>query len=199
MTSTTVTVLVGVGGILLGALTSGAVQVWLAARERERSGRAAANLLFTYLAWARAMVDDALTNRAWNAKTDWNRFIDPWVEQRIALARLLPTDDFRDVAIAFGVIEQLAVISANDRAYPAPGAFTSNPESERTYRSDIEKALRIIHRTAVGGGASGDDLALPILPSERPTSTPESADGEQGVELPSSDTAPTDGAAPKDG
>jgi hypothetical protein len=188
MTSTTVTVLVGLGGLVLGALTSGCVQAWLGWLDRRRTGRAAARLLYTYLLWAELAVNDALTLRSWNPKTPWDWFIAAWREQRLALAHVLPTESFRELAVAFGVIEQLAVIRAED-CKRTPPTFSSDPRFEGTYRADVKKAVAVVHLASLTWRERRN-------PPNEMTADPASSRSEEGRVLPSGEATPTEDAPP---
>lgn len=98
-------------GVVAGALVTGAVQSLAAFFERERGARVAARLLYLALAEADASMQAAKQLQEWNPpSTDWTGFGREWEAHRLALARVVNTNDFLSVAHAFSGISLLAAL-----------------------------------------------------------------------------------------
>jgi hypothetical protein len=100
---------IGVGGVLVGALASGSVQATLARAERRRYGRNAARVLYMQLHDAEKAVNDLRELRDWAQMiTDWDAYSETWAQYRDPLASVLNTRDFAKVAAAFGCLASLS-------------------------------------------------------------------------------------------
>ncbi len=112
---------IGVGGIVVGAVGTGAVQSVLARSDRRREGRNAALALYMKLHEAETAIEELRPRRDWdNMITDWTSFGPIWAEYRGALAHVLRTPDFVLVDSAFAAIASLSRSRERDAAKPLP-------------------------------------------------------------------------------
>jgi hypothetical protein len=146
------TVVAALLGVVVGGLLSGAVQMTVAWRERQRAGRVAARLLYMHLWWAEGGLDLTVKAQGWSDLADWEGACAAWAEQRVALAGALNTNDFLVIAAAFTGIERLRKWSAADLAAKPAGEGAVAPFSGgpliSTYRPYIQKAMLIVHRAS---------------------------------------------------
>ncbi len=112
---------IGVGGVLVGAVGGGVVQALLARGERRRAGRAAAVVLYIKLHDAEKAVSDLRELRAWGEMiTDWDAYAAIWALYRDRLASVLNTSRFAIVAAAFGCLASLKRSHQRDTQNPFP-------------------------------------------------------------------------------
>jgi hypothetical protein len=117
--------LIGVAGLLVGAIASGVVQAILAALDRRRRARSAARLLYMRLHEAAQAIEELRVRRDWHKMiTDWDSFGAAWDKYSEALAHTLKTKDFEAVSSAFSGIASLARARATDQAKSPPAPFT---------------------------------------------------------------------------
>jgi hypothetical protein len=102
MTSTLVTVIVGVGGVVFGAASAGVVQSAIARVDRSREARAAARVLYIDLLQASTVIAFVRDSGVWAVRSDW--FVESWAEHRTALALVLDTELFLAVSGAFHLL-----------------------------------------------------------------------------------------------
>lgn len=112
---------IGVGGVIIGAVGGGIVQALLARGERRRAGRAAAVVLYVELHDAETAVSDLRELRAWEEMiTDWDAYAATWALYRDRLSSVLRTSRFAKVAIAFGCLVSLKRSHKRDTQKPLP-------------------------------------------------------------------------------
>jgi hypothetical protein len=112
---------IGVGGVIIGAVGGGVVQALLARGERRRSGRAAAVVLYIELHDAEKAISDLCELRAWGEMiTDWDAYAAIWALYRDRLASVLSTSRFAKVAAAFGCLASLKRSRQRDTQNSSP-------------------------------------------------------------------------------
>jgi hypothetical protein len=145
------TAVIGLLGVIAGAIVTGGVQLLVAWFDRRRASRAAARLLYMQLWWAHNAIDGLLTDNAWNPHIDWGRFISAWVELRAGLARVLKTANFMRASAAFTAIEQLSLCRADDMAQPgAPSLSPTTLDLARIYDSHVQRAKVVLNQASFG-------------------------------------------------
>jgi hypothetical protein len=113
--------MIGVGGVLVGAASSGLVQALLARAELKRDGRNAARVLSMELHDAEKAVSDLRKLRDWTQMiTDWDAYAETWAQYRDPLASVLNTSGFAKVAAAFGCLASLKRSHKRDTQNPSP-------------------------------------------------------------------------------
>ncbi len=115
---------IGLAGIVLGAVGTGAVQSFLARSDRRREGRNAALALYLKLHEAETAIEELRPRRDWdNMVTDWTSFGPIWAEHRGALAHVLRIPDFVLIDSAFAGVGTLSRARERDavKRPPAPG------------------------------------------------------------------------------
>ena len=146
------TIVAALLGVIGGALLSGAVQMTIAWRARQRAGRVAARLLYMHLWWAEAALDLSVRAQAWSDFADWGGACAAWGKHREALAGALNTSDFLLAAAAFIGIERLCKWTAADLAAKPTGAGAMAPFSGgpliSIYRPYIQGAMLIVDRAS---------------------------------------------------
>ena len=140
---------IGVGGVLVGAVGGGAVQYFVARTDRRRAGHIAARVLYTQLHGAEASIGDLRPRRDWqNMITDWDAFGIAWDQYRDAVANILTTPDFAIVDSAFASIASLSRAKARDLAKPVPlgvpASFDTPDEILGGYLETVQRAKRIV-------------------------------------------------------
>lgn len=114
---------IGVGGILVGAVGSGAVGATVARFDRRRAGRDAARVLAMELHEAEHAIGELRPLRDWSKMiTDWDRFEPAWQQYRDRLTHVLTTDEFGKVDSAFACMRVLSRAAKRDLAKPPPAA-----------------------------------------------------------------------------
>jgi hypothetical protein len=112
---------IGVGGVLVGAIGSGLVQAAGARFDRRRAGRAAARVLAMDLHEAEHAIGELRPLRDWDRiVTDWDHFEAAWQQHRDQLTHVLTTDEFGKVASAFAAMRTLSHAAKRDLAKPPP-------------------------------------------------------------------------------
>jgi hypothetical protein len=156
--STTDTLLVGVLGVVVGAVASGVVQTMTAASERRRQARVAARLLLlTFSDVLREMrVLGSITDVAKVESVDWTGLFERWATVRESIALYMGTywfirldgtiDGIRDYAEVWNSFAEIA-LTRPDAAAPL---LASHAASVRSFvQSDVEKALGRLQSAAV--------------------------------------------------
>jgi hypothetical protein len=100
------TVLVGLGSAILGVLLGGAVQIYVAHRERDAAARRAARLLFSDL-WIGASAVRSLRDIEYWWAEEAKPPLEDWRRYREALAGAMHGPDFQTVDGAFTRIAEL--------------------------------------------------------------------------------------------
>jgi hypothetical protein len=128
--------IIGVGGVVVGAVGGGLVQSALARAERRRAGRAAAVVLRMELHDAEKAISDLRELRAWDEMiTDWDAYAAIWALYRDRLASVLNTKAFAKVAAAFACLASLKRSYQRDTLNSFPQrAGTPDAESASVYR-----------------------------------------------------------------
>src|ERR1039458_4177619 len=109
MDNTAITALTGVVGVAAGVLTTGAVQAFIAGRDRRRAARAAARLFLIELNETRIALDLLASGTVYLYNP--TRVVDAWEEGRAALALSLGTADFIDIHHAVVRVQDIARIA----------------------------------------------------------------------------------------
>jgi hypothetical protein len=148
------TAVVGLLGVVAGAIVTGGVQLTIARFDRRRASRTAARLLYMQLWWAHNAMDRILENDAWDPRVEWGRFIDAWIEYRADLAQKLTTKHFLIVSAALTGIEQIGLCRADDLAQPTPDGTPSFsaavPDLVRIYNPYVQRAKVVLNRASFG-------------------------------------------------
>jgi hypothetical protein len=145
--------MIGVGGVVLGAFGSGAVQAYLAWSERERDARSAARILYMQLHTAEGAIEDLLRLQDWDRMvTDWHDFGRTWDKHSEGLARTINTIDFHVVSSAFSCIASLARVrdaaAAANEAKPPRTPPGINGDLYMIYRANIAAAKKVAFRAS---------------------------------------------------
>jgi hypothetical protein len=141
---------IGVGGVLVGAVGSGAVQAILARFDRRRGGRDAARVLYLELHEAGMAIHELRPRRDWDEMvTDWESFGTAWAEYRDQVTHVLSTPEFAHVDSAFACMRTLARAWRRDtlKPPPTPGQppnFDPSDEILARYLDVVEGAKRIV-------------------------------------------------------
>ncbi len=117
-------VAIGIGGVVVGAVASGAVQAFLARGDRARSGRTAARLLYLQLHGAHWAIEDLRERRDWSKMiTNWEAYAVAWERHGDALVQVLSANKAAHVTTAFECLVSLANSRASDidATVPQPG------------------------------------------------------------------------------
>jgi hypothetical protein len=116
----TVVALIGVGGVVVGAVGSGGVQAYLARADRRRAGRIAARLLYMQLVGAVAAIEDLRRLRNWDELiTDWEAYGSVWDRHSEKLTAVLSTKKSAQVSSAFECLASLTKARARAARHPA--------------------------------------------------------------------------------
>jgi hypothetical protein len=141
---------IGVGGIVVGAVGTGIVQYFLARFDRRRSGHAAARVLAGELHEAEYATSELLPRRDWSQMiTDWDSFESAWQQYRDQVTHVLSTDEFTAVDSAFASMRTLSRAAKRDLAKqpPAPGQpphFDPSEEILARYLQVVQRAKWIV-------------------------------------------------------
>jgi hypothetical protein len=147
------TALVGLFGVIAGAVVTGGVQSASAWFDRRLSARSSARLLYMHLHEAQQAIDDLRERQSWEEMiTDWTSFGAAWERHCEALARVLRTKDFLLVSSAFACLASLVRARLKDADDPVPSGAPPNytvPDGmlER-YRAHVQAAKRPILEAA---------------------------------------------------
>jgi hypothetical protein len=145
---------IGVGGVLVGAVGSGAVQATVARFDRRRSGRDAARVLAMELHEAEHAIGELRPLRDWKRIiTDWDRFEAAWQQYRDQLTHVVTTDEFGKVDSAFACMRVLSRAAKRDLAEPPPAAgrpprFDPSDEILASYFEVVQRAKWIVLATS---------------------------------------------------
>jgi hypothetical protein len=143
-------VLIGLGGIAIGALGSGSVQAYLARADRRRDGHHAARILYVQLHDAQAAIASVRQFRDWNRMiTDWSAYGVAWAEYRDQVTHVLNTRRFATVDSAFACTTSLSRSREADLAEPlaptgAPPNFGPPDPLLLLYFETVKRAKRIV-------------------------------------------------------
>jgi hypothetical protein len=147
---------IGVGGVLVGAASSGLVQALLARAERKRDGRNAARVLSMELHDAEKAVSDLRELRDWTQMiTEWDAYAETWAQYRNPLASVLNTSGFAKVAAAFGCLASLKRSHKRD---------TQNPSPQLAVRCTPRARPSTGVSRAAGGAVSAKRKSRPLIP-----------------------------------
>lgn len=148
------TALIGLVGVIAGAILTGGIQATVGWFDRRLSARSSARLLFMEMHIANDAIGELLKNPNWSRMIiDWHEPGMMWEKHREALARVLGTDDFLKVSATFSSIANLARARDLDaeRATPSPGGslpFSVPNDVLDSYGTQTETAMRIILKAA---------------------------------------------------
>jgi hypothetical protein len=147
------TALVGLIGVIAGAVVTGGVQSASAWFDRRRSARSSARLLYMQLHEAEGVLRELAERRSWEQMiTDWASFGMAWERHSEALARVLSTEDFVTVSSAFACLANVArgrVWDAEQPESPSPHAtFTVPNDVLSGYGANVRSARRAILEAA---------------------------------------------------
>ena len=154
MKETALVAVIGVGGLVVGAIGSGAVQATVARFDRRRSGRDAARVLAMELHEAEHAIGELRPLRDWNRIiTDWDRFEAAWQQYRDRLTHVVTTDEFGKVDSAFACMRVLSRAAKRDLAKPppAPGQrphFDPSDEILAKFFQVVQRAKWIVLETS---------------------------------------------------
>jgi hypothetical protein len=149
------TALIGLVGVIAGAILTGGIQVAVGWFDRRLAARSSARLLYTELHAADEIIGALLETPIWSRMIfDWRQPGAMWEKHREALARVLATDDFLKVSSAFSSIANLAQASELDAQRPAstpmgaPPRFSVPNDILDLYGTQTETAMRVILKAA---------------------------------------------------
>jgi len=147
---------IGVGGVLVGAVGSGGVQSYLSRADRRRDGRHAARIVFTTMHEAEATILAVRPRRSWEAMiTDWESFGLAWSQYRDQLTHVLDTKQFAYVDSAFACMASLSRSRARDLAEAppsgAPPRFNPPDEILGIYLYAVQRAKLIVLEASFRG------------------------------------------------
>jgi hypothetical protein len=147
------TALVGLFGVIAGAVVTGGVQSASAWFDRRLLARSSARLLYMQLHEAQQAIDDLHERRSWEEMiTDWTSFGAAWECHCEALARVLRTKDFLLVSSAFACLASLARARVKDADDSVPEGASRNytvPDGTlELYRVNVKAAKRPILEAA---------------------------------------------------
>ena len=97
-------------GAIAGALATIGTQGTLAALARRNSSRAAARLLFGELLEARDILVASVEAGEWSSRREFDFAVAAWRQHQEAIARVVGSKGFHDVAGAFKAVEFIALI-----------------------------------------------------------------------------------------
>jgi hypothetical protein len=141
------TALVGLIGVIAGALVSGGVQSAVSRVDRARDARSAARLLYMQLHEAQQAIEDLQDRQNWfEMITDWTSFGAAWERHCEALARVLRTVDFMYVSSAFACLASLG--RARDRDLNTATGWSVPEGTLELYRANVQAAKRPILEAA---------------------------------------------------
>jgi hypothetical protein len=143
------TALVGLLGVIAGAMVTGGVQASLGWFDRRRSARSSARLLYMELNVAGEGVEFLREAKSWSQIIIDFRDIDrTWRAHRGRLAHIVGTDEFLKVAAAFSSIAALAQSKENAEKDAPPGLAGAPehrvPEGIRAGYSGHVEAARVV-------------------------------------------------------
>jgi hypothetical protein len=106
---------IGLLGVLAGAVVTGGVQAATARSDRRRVARCSARILTMHFHEARAVLKAIRAARSWEAvRFDWDGFSALWEEHSVSLATALGTSEFLTVAGACRGLDSFAAVRAMD-------------------------------------------------------------------------------------
>jgi hypothetical protein len=140
---------IGVGGVVVGAVGSGAGQGYAARADRRRDGRHAARVLYVQLHSAQQCIEGIREERDWDEMvTDWSLYPAAWARYGDNLSHILSTIDFARVASAFECLTSLMNARAYDGAQPrepAAGPVFNPPDDLLVgYVRSVNGAKRVV-------------------------------------------------------
>lgn len=149
----TLIAVIGLAGVVVGAVGSGVVQALLARLDRNRDARAAARLLWMKLHSADAALRSLQIEEAWlPANLDFAQYMKAWEQRADALSRVLKSRSTLSVDAAFALLDAVAMKKAEDEATAeaqgTPVGFTLPMEVVAGYRETVEAATTIVHYAA---------------------------------------------------
>jgi hypothetical protein len=141
--------LIGVGGVILGAIVSGTIQAAVARFDRRLDARSAARLLYMRLHEGAQAIEELRPRRDWAKMiTDWDSFGVAWDKHSEALARVLNTKDFEVVSAAFSGIASLTQARDKDAEKPPPAPFIVPDDQLALWAANAAAARDIAHRAS---------------------------------------------------
>jgi hypothetical protein len=141
---------IGVGGVLVGAVGSGAVQATVARFDRRRSGRDAARVLYLQLHEGESAIHELRPRRDWGELiTDWENFGVAWSQYRDQVTHVLNTPEFALVDSAFACMRTLAQACKRDMSKPSPASgqrphFDPSDEILAICSEVVKRAKRVV-------------------------------------------------------
>jgi hypothetical protein len=139
---------IGVGGIIVGAVGSGAVQTLIARSERKRHGRNAARQLYIQLHDAERAVSDLRGCRDWAQMiTDWEAYAVSWARYSDPLSAVLSTSRFTTVTSAFACLASLGRSRKHQAPQPMPpmpSPVSIKDQLLGVYLQTIQRAKRMM-------------------------------------------------------
>jgi hypothetical protein len=149
----TLIAVIGLAGVVVGAVGSGVVQALLARLDRNRDARAAARLLWMKLHSADAALRALQIEKAWlPANLDFAQYMAAWEQRSDALSRVLKSKAALDVDAAFSLMDAVAMAKAEDEATAKesgePLGFGLAMDVLALYRREVEAAKAIVYYAA---------------------------------------------------
>jgi hypothetical protein len=148
--------LIGLVGVIAGAIVTGGVQLLLADAQRRNDALAAARVAWSALAETTNVLRRSEECREWRSGLDpLRRILDRnlliWDEQRVSLARAVDSYGFRRIEIAFSNIRNLLESLSDADELPDRGfrLVVDDARHEETKLSLLE-ALEVLRRAAQG-------------------------------------------------
>lgn len=175
--------LIGLIGVVAGAIVTGGVQSAGAWFDRRLSARSSARLLYMQLYGAEYALLELAQRRSWKQMiTDWTSFGLAWEQHNEALARVLATEHFVTVSSAFACLANISRGRAWDTEHPElrdPNTDFSVPEQVLAgYAANVRDARRAVLEAAFTRSEKRRGVHLVALGAEFP------ADGTAGAGQP---------------
>jgi hypothetical protein len=167
------TALIGLIGVVAGAMVTGGVQGAGAWFDRRLSARSSARLLYMQLRGAEYALVELAQRRSWEQMiTDWTSFGVAWERHSEALARVLATEHFVTVSSAFTCLANIARGRTWDAEHPElrePGTDFSVPENVlKDYAATVRVARRAVLEAAFTRSEKRRGAHLVALSTEFP-------------------------------
>jgi hypothetical protein len=152
-------------GVTVGAVATGAVQSMIALRDRDRSGRASAQILFSDLWLAEVGINTEIKNGEWDSavRGSLRGDLDRWGAHHERFAHVVNGHEFHTVASAFAMLTQLLFVHEAAGRKIEKGFSVPSPDPLQLLANaeDAEAARAILWRVGI---ESGDDSIDPDEP-----------------------------------
>jgi hypothetical protein len=140
------TAIFGLAGVIVGALVTGGMTLYLERRREAQSRRAALHVMDVELLRANAYIESVLEDGVWAAGTDTT--VGAWERYEDVLARDLRRDDFHFVALAVTAAERAPMLFAQQVSDGQLAIALSDNDREalEAIRRNIKRGQTILGR-----------------------------------------------------